>query len=44
MILTENDIVDAVSEYLEALEFECVRRHKHQHGVDVSSEKAPSKS
>ena len=38
MMLTENDIVDAVSDYLEALDFQCVRRHTHQHGVDISAE------
>jgi hypothetical protein len=42
-MLTENDIVDAVSEYLEALEFQCVCRHTHQHGVDVSAEKGTVK-
>ena len=42
-MLTENDIVDAVSEYLEALDFDCVRRHTHQHGVDVSAEKGTVK-
>lgn len=38
-MLTENDIVDAVGGYLEALEFVCIRKHTHQHGIDIIAER-----
>ena len=38
-MLTENDVVDAVCEYLHALEFLTVRMHTHQRGVDIVAEK-----